>query len=102
MTAYNVQGDDGSFTQATVENNDPLTRLATQLKTEQGEPYYYADFSTVRKDSNWKKLLSQNWSMTSLNVGPSFFTAAKIVPEKAYDGMIVFDSVSPTTLKLEQ
>ncbi len=102
VTSYNVQGDDGSFTQATVENNDPLTRLATQLKTEQGEPYYYADFSKVRKDSNWKKLLSQNWSMTSLNVGPSFFTAAKIVPEKAYDGMIVFDSVSPTTLKLEQ
>lgn len=102
VTAYNAQGEDGSFTEVTVENDDPLTRLATELKQEQGVPWYYADFSAVRKDSNWEKLLSQTWSMTSLNVGVSLLTTGNIVPEKAYDGMIVFDTVSPTTLKLDE
>lgn len=102
VTAYNAQGEDGSFTEVTVENNDPLTRLATELKQEQGAPWYYADFSAVRKDSNWEKLLSQTWSMTSLNVGVSILNTGRIVPEKAYDGMIVFDTVSPTTLKLDE
>lgn len=63
---------------------------------------YYIDFSAVSEDHDWSGILSEKQRITALNVtgitiSRAFYTM-EIVPEDTFDGMIIFDKVSPTTL----
>ncbi len=91
VTSYNAQGNDGSFTETTVENENDLTALAQE--TEEGR--YYVDFRTAGPD--WEPLCTQEQAMSAMNVGFSPIAAVKAVPGEVYDGMIVFHTVTPTT-----
>lgn len=97
VTHFNSQMDVG-FKEMTVENENELNLLAKQTR----EGFYYLDFSEAEKESGWNEILSGKLRITSLNVGGVInikaFCTAKIVPGEAFDGMIIFDQVSPTTL----
>lgn len=120
VTNYNSQTDDGNFLEDTVENENALNSLRiesaanseltvlrnTEHKGPSPSAVYYVDFAAAGKDPGWASLLSQPLSITSLNVGgPTTIKAmytTQIVPKDSFDGMIVFDTVSPTTLKLDE
>lgn len=95
VTSCNAQGNDGSFTETTVENENDLTKLAQ--KTEEGR--YYVDFREAGAD--WEPLCGQEQAMSAMNVGFSPIYTVRAVPKEVYDGMIVFEAVSPSTLELD-
>lgn len=101
ITAFNSQGEDGTFSVVEVENRNMLNG---QLD---GEEYnsYYLDFSKAGADDGWQTVLNGKQKITTLNVGLSpwqtsseAFYTSKITPGKTFDGMIVFREVTPTTL----
>lgn len=93
VTSYNAQGNDGSFTEITVENENALTKLAQETGC------YYVDFQNAGPD--WQSLCGETQAMTAMNVGFSPIYTVRAVPEEVYDGMIVFETVSPSTLELD-
>lgn len=93
VTSYNAQGNDGSFTEITVENENALTKLAQETGC------YYVDFQKAGPD--WQSLCGETQAMTAMNVGFSPIYTVRAVPEEVYDGMIVFETVSPSTLELD-
>lgn len=95
VTSYNAQGNDGSFTETTVENENDLTKLAQET----AEGRYYVDFREAGAD--WEPLCGQEQAMSAMNVGFSPIYTVRAVPKEIYDGMIVFEAVSPTTLELD-
>ena len=99
VTVFNSQTDDG-FEEKKVQNSNDLNALAAGNNGN----YYYVDFSTAEEDNDWNEILSKKQSITSLNVGgptiiKSFYTT-EIIPIDTFDGMIIYDKVSPTTLEL--
>lgn len=99
VTVFNSQTDDG-FEEKKVQNSNDLNALAAGNNGN----YYYVDFSTAEEDNDWNEILSKKQSITSLNVGgptiiKAFYTT-EIIPIDTFDGMIIYDKVSPTTLEL--
>lgn len=99
VTIFNSQTDDG-FEEKKVQNSNDLNALAAGNNGN----YYYVDFSTAEEDNDWNEILSKKQSITSLNVGgptiiKAFYTT-EIIPIDTFDGMIIYDKVSPTTLEL--
>lgn len=99
VTTFNNQTDDG-FEELTVTNGNSLNALAGEC----GEGRYYIDFAAAAGDDGWDRILEEKQSLTTLNVSAvtivkSFYTT-EIVLRDTFDGMIVFDKVSPTTLDL--
>lgn len=96
-TTFNSQTEDG-FEELSVENENPMNALAGEAAGGR----YYIDFSAVSEDHGWSGILSEKQRITALNVtgitiSKAFYTM-EIVPEDTFDGMIIFDRVSPTTL----
>lgn len=67
--------------------------------------YYFVDFNNVESNNTWQQIISNEQVITTLNVGltgwqklmKSTYTTT-IVPKDTFDGMIIFKSVSPTTM----
>lgn len=97
VTVFNSQTDDG-FEELTVKNGNSLNALAGE--SEGGR--YYIDFAVAAGEDGWSKVIGEKQCITTLNVSAvtivkSFYTT-EVIPEDTFDGMIVFDKVSPTTL----
>lgn len=97
VTTFNSQTD-VSFKEITVKNKNDLNALAGSAEGAK----YYIDLQKASAFDGWQELLSDTQRITSLNVGGltflKMFYTTKIVPEDAFDGMIIFDQVGPTTL----
>lgn len=103
-TQFNSQKDNGDFEVVEVSNSNDLNN---QFSGEDSGPYFI-DFASATSDETWKQILSSKQSITTLNVGLSgtqkMLKAAytvTITPQETYDGMIVFQAVTPTTLLSE-
>lgn len=100
-TKFNSQGGSGEFSVMEVTNQN---RLNSQLE-HMDDNVYYIDFAETADDERWREVLKSKQTITTLNVGiagwqkliKTFYTTS-IVPENTFDGMLVFQSVSPTTL----
>ena len=63
------------------------------------------DFASVADDENWERILGGQQTITALNVGltkmqtkmKAAYTVS-IIPQAAFDGMIVFQSVTPSSI----
>ena len=101
-TRFNSQTDDGGFEVMEVSNANDLNR---QFSGEDSGRYYFIDFASASSDEVWGQILSEKQSITTLNVSLSgmekLLKAAytvNITPRDTFDGMIIFDSVSPSTI----
>lgn len=99
ITTFNSQTDDG-FEEKKVKNKNDLNALAKDIEGK----YYYVDFAMAGGKDGWKEVMAKEQRVTSLNVGAvtvlkAFYTT-KLIPENTFDGMIVFEEVSPTTIDL--
>lgn len=98
-TTFNSQND-FDFDVKTVENENALNKLTEEI----GGTCYYIDFDKVSGDDGWNEILSGKLRLTTLNVSvpvtTAMFCTSEIMLEESFDGMIVFDKVSPTTLDL--
>ena len=100
-TSFNSQNDDGSFEVLCVQNINALNGLLQNSEI----PFYYIDFTKVVDHKQWQEIIGKKQGITSLNVGllrwqvllKSSYTST-VIPNEAYDGMIVYKQVSPTTL----
>lgn len=99
-TKFNSQNDNGSFDVVKVSNKNGLN---CQLDNPDSKPYFI-DFSVSIADETWKQIINSEQTITTLNVSLSgmqkFIKSAyttTIVPDKTFDGMIIFQRVSPTT-----
>lgn len=99
-TRFNSQTDDG-FEVVEVSNTNDLN---SQLD-HSGNDMYFIDFNAASADETWAGILGSRQTVTTLNVSLSgaqksikaAYTTT-VVPNMTYDGMIVFRSVSPTTI----
>lgn len=114
VTDYNSQTDEGDFVENTVENENALNVMAREIWMDdleaqgwQARPplegvYYYIDFAAAASDPGWAALLSEEQSVTTLNVGGPTTSKAlytsRIIPQDSFDAMIVFFHVFPSTL----
>ncbi len=98
-TMFNSQGAEG-FTEKIVKNENDLNALAGQMEGNR----YYIDLAKAAEDDSWHSILSEKQRITTLNVGSltflKVFCTLKLVPEDTFDGMVIFDQVSPTTVDL--
>lgn len=100
-TKFNSQNDNGSFDVVEVSNKNELN---CQLDNSD-DKLYFVDFSVSATDKTWEEIINSEQTITTLNVSLSsmlkFIKSAyttTVVPDKTFDGMIVFQTVSPTTL----
>lgn len=100
-TKFNSQNDNGNFDVVEVRNKNELN---CQLENSD-DKLYFVDFSVAAADKEWEEIINSEQTITTLNVSLSsmlkFIKSAyttTVVPAKTFDGMIVFQSVSPTTL----
>ena len=99
VTVFNSQTEDG-FEELKVENRNALNALAGNLE----EKFYYVDFATAVGYDGWSGIIAKEQRITTLNVGAvtllrDFYTT-KLIPRNTFDGMIIFEEVSPTTTDL--
>lgn len=98
VTVFNSQNEDG-FDVKTVENENGINTLTDKIE----QDCYYVDFAKVSEDDSWREIMSGRQRITTLNVSVPITTAAfctsEVTLEDMFDGMIVFDEVSPTTLE---
>ena len=99
VTRFNSQTEDG-FEELKVENRNTLNALAGKLE----EKFYYVDFATAAGRDGWSGIIAKEQRITTLNVGSiipikAFYTT-KLTPNNTFDGMIIFEEVSPTTTDL--
>lgn len=100
-TLFNSQKDNGEFETMEVNNTNELN---SQLEHSNMD-YYFIDFDNVESNDMWQQISSGEQVITTLNVSlvgwqklmKSMYTT-EIVPKDTFDGMIIFKSVSPTTL----
>ena len=99
-TEFNSQGNDGGFSVMEVTNQNELNQQCNNLDI----GFYYIDFSKVT-DGETQNIVSGRQKIATLNVGIAqwqkflkMFYTTTIVPEETFDGMIVYEKVSPTTL----
>lgn len=100
ITVFNSQNDAG-FDVVKVSNPNELNCQFENMENNQ----YFIDFSQAASDNIWSDILNSEQTITTLNVGISGWQkmikstyTTKITPNEAFDGMIVFQTVSPTTL----
>lgn len=97
VTVFNSQTQD-SYVKSQVENKNALNALAGELEGKR----YYVDFAAVAGQDGWSGVITEEQRITSLNVGGiiplKIFYTSKIVPNETFDGMIVFEEVSPSTM----
>lgn len=100
-TEFNSQFDTGGFEVVKVSNSNDLN---AQLNNSE-DHFYYIDFASAAHDETWNKIAESKQAITTLNVGLSGIQrkmksayTVKIIPQTTFDGMIVFQTVTPTTL----
>ena len=66
---------------------------------------YFIDFASAAADETWGQILNSEQTITTLNVTLSGMQkrmrsayTTTIIPEKTFDGMIIFSRVSPTSI----
>lgn len=99
VTKFNSQTED-AFEELEVKNGNALNALAKDLEGKR----YYVDFDAVAGSDGWSGIITKEQRVTTLNVGAvtllkAFYTT-KLIPNETFDGMIVFEEVSPTTTDL--
>ena len=101
-TQFNSQTDNGGFEVMEVSNANDLN---SQFSDGDSGQYYFIDFASASSDEVWEQILSEKQSITTLNVSLSgmekLLKAAytvNITPQDTFDGMIVFHSVTPSTI----
>lgn len=100
-TKFNSQNNDGEFDVVEVRNTNGLNKQFNHIE----ERFYLIDFSKISTNNKWKQIVNSKQKITTLNVGlsdfqkmiKSFYTTT-IIPNETFDGMIVFQQVSPTTI----
>lgn len=103
-TQFNSQKDNGEFEVVEVSNSNDLNNQFSGEDSSQ----YFVDFATAISDETWGQILSSEQSITTLNVSlsgmqkmlKSAYTVT-ITPKATFDGMIVFQSVTPSTILSE-
>lgn len=103
-TQFNSQKDNGEFEVVEVSNSNDLNNQFSGEDSSQ----YFIDFATAISDETWGQILSSEQSITTLNVSlsgmqkmlKSAYTVT-ITPKATFDGMIVFQSVTPSTILSE-
>ncbi len=101
-TQFNSQMDSGEFEVVEVSSANDLNR---QFPASDSGQYYFIDFASASADETWAQILSRKQTMTTLNVslsglGKLLKTAytVNIIPQDTFDAMIVFQSVTPSTI----
>lgn len=100
-TQFNSQKDNGEFEVLKVSNSNDLNNQFPNADNGQ----YFIDFTSAISDEAWKQILSREQSITTLNVSlsgmlkmlKSAYTVT-ITPQDTFDSMIVFQSVTPSTI----
>ena len=100
-TEFNSQLDTGGFEVVKVINANDLN---AQLNGTD-DRLFFIDFASAAHDETWKNISESEQTVTALNVGLSGMQrkmksayTVKITPQDTFDGMIVFQAVTPTTL----
>ena len=100
-TEFNSQLETGGYEVVKVINSNDLN---AQLNSSE-DRFYYIDFASAAHDETWKKIAESRQTVTTLNVGLSSIQrkmksayTIEIIPQDTFDGMIVFQTVTPTTL----
>lgn len=98
-TVFNSEGKD-SYTIMEIENSNDFTKQLNNMNSN----FYYFDFSKAKNDKTLNQIIQNPQTMSCLNVGllpwqktMRVFYTQTIIPEKAYNSIIIFDTVSPTT-----
>lgn len=98
---FNSQIDIGKFEVVKVTNSNDLN---VQFNSSD-DALYFVDFASATHDETWESILGSKQTITTLNVGLSGIQqkiksayTVKIIPQNTFDGMIVFQTVKPTTL----
>lgn len=103
-TQFNSQKGNGEFEVLEVSNSNDLNNQFSNADNGQ----YFIDFASATSDEVWKQILSSKQSITTLNVSlsgmqkmlKSAYTVT-ITPQDIFDSMIVFQSVTPSTILSE-
>ena len=103
-TQFNSQKGNGEFEVLEVSNSNDLNNQFSNADNGQ----YFIDFASATSDEVWEQILSSEQSITTLNVSlsgmqkmlKSAYTVT-ITPQDIFDGMIVFQSVTPSTILSE-
>lgn len=100
-TKFNSQKDNGAFEVLKVKNTNDLN---SQFTNKMVKPYFI-DFESAATNEKWQHILNSKQSITTLNVGLSGIQklfksgyTVKITPKEAFDAMIIFKSVTPSTI----
>lgn len=100
ITHFHSKTNDG-FEEITANNSNAMT---DQLKDSQS-PYAIITFDDVADQVPWQKILGKKQTMTSFNVSVNkammflkqTYTES-MIPQEAYDGMIIYKEVQPSRL----
>lgn len=91
----------GGFEIVEVSNSNDLNSQLINSDNDQ----YFIDFASAQSDETWKQILNSEQSITTLNVSLSGMLkmvksayTTKVIPQSTYDGMIVFRTVTPSTI----
>lgn len=100
-TQFNSQKDNGEFEVVEVSNSNNLNDQLTHTNNHQ----YFIDFKSAVLDETWKRILGSEQTITTLNVSLSSLQkklksayTTTIIPQFTFDGMIVFQTVTPSTI----
>lgn len=103
-TQFNSQKDNGEFEVMEVSNSNDLNNQLTSADNNQ----YFIDFASATSDEVWEQILGGEQSITTLNVSLSSMQkmlksayTVTITPKATFDGMIVFQAVTPSTILSE-
>lgn len=103
-TQFNSQKDNGEFEVLEVSNQNDLNNQFPGADNGQ----YFIDFASATSDEVWEQILGGEQSITTLNVGLSSMQkmlksayTVTITPQATFDGMIVFQAVTPSTILSE-
>jgi|SRR5699024_6207637 len=92
---------DGEREAFTVKNNSPLMKAFDDVETD----LFYVDFDQAAANKDLDNIISSKQKMT--NIGDDFrswykflkfFYTNKMVPNEAYDGLIIVDEATPTEI----
>ena len=100
-TQFNSQKENGEFKVVEVSNVNDLNGQFEHSDNNQ----YFIDFASAAADETWGQILNSEQTITTLNVTLSGMQkrmrsayTTTIIPEKTFDGMIIFSRVSPTSI----
>ncbi|MDE7403820.1 MAG: erythromycin esterase family protein, partial [Lachnospiraceae bacterium] len=100
-TQFNSQKDNGEFEVVEVSNSNDLNSQLVDADNNQ----YFIDFISAQSDETWKQILSSEQTITTLNVSLSGMQkmlklayTTTIIPQSTFDSMIVFHTVTPSTI----